>query len=166
MNLEPLSKALRAQAVGDAGRRRAAVDEECGRRVADAEAQARSLVERGRFEGEKAARQEALRRGAVANRRARELRLGAQRLLLEELRQRALEAALERRADPMYPKLIDRLSRTARVQLGPDAALELDPPAAGGVIGRVDGRSVDYTLPALVERAIEDLGGRLEALWR
>jgi vacuolar-type H+-ATPase subunit E/Vma4 len=166
MNLEPLRKALQAQAEADAGRRRAAADEECARRVADAEAQARSLVEEGRLEGERAASQEALRRRAVANRRARELRLGAQRLLLEELRRRAREAALERRADPTYPKLIDRLSRTAHVQLGPDAALEVDPPDVGGVVGRADGRSVDYSLPALVERSIEDLDGRLEALWR
>jgi vacuolar-type H+-ATPase subunit E/Vma4 len=166
MNLEPLREALRAQAEADAGRRRTAVDEECGRRVADAEAQARSLVEQGRLEGEQAATREALRRRAAASRRARELRLDAQRSLLEELRLRARDAALERRAGPLYPKLLDRLSRAVRVQLGPDAALEIDPPTVGGVVGRADGRSVDYSLPALVERAIEDLDGRLDGLWR
>ena len=166
MNLEPLRLALRAQAEADAGRRRTSVDEECGRRLADAEAQARSLVEQGRLEGEQAAARERLRRRAVASRRARESRLEAQRSLLEELGLRARGAALERRADPEYPKLLDRLSRAARVQLGPDAALELDPPGVGGVVGRADGRSVDYSLPALVDRAIEDLDGRLEGLWR
>ena len=166
MNLEPLREALRAQAEADAERRRTAVDEECARRVAHAEAQARSLVERGRLEGEQQAAREARRRHAAARRRSRELKLEVQRSLLDELRLRVRNAALERRADPVYPKLLDRLSRAARVQLGPDAALEIDPPDIGGVVGRANGRSVDYSLPALVERAVEDLDGRLEALWR
>ena len=36
----------------------------------------------------------------------------------------------------------------------------------GGVVGRAGSTSVDYTLPALVERAIAELDGRLETLWR
>ena len=166
MNLEPLRTTLRAQAEADAGRRRTAADEECGRRIAEAEAGAHSLVEQGRLKGDEEAAREALRRRAGASRRARELQLEVQRSLLEELRLRARNAALGRRADPLYPKLLDQLARAAHVQLGPDAALEIDPPGVGGVVGRAEGRSVDYSLPALVERAIEDLDGRLEALWR
>jgi hypothetical protein len=166
MNLEPLREVLRAQAETEDRRRRTAVEEDCKRRIAAAEAQARSLVEQGRVEGEQEAKRQALRRRAVASRRARELRLEAQRMLLEELRLRARDAALERRSDLTYRELLDRLARATRVQLGPDAALEVDPPAVGGVVGRADGRSVDYSLTTLVERAIEDLDGSLEALWR
>lgn len=166
MNLEPLREALRAQADADAERRRAEVDDECERRVTTAEAEARSLAEQGRREGERAAAQEALRRRALASRRGRELRLEAQRALIDELRLRAHEQALELRADPRYRELLDRLSSTARSQLGPHAELEVDPAGAGGVVGRAGRQSVDYTLPTLVERAIEDLDGTLEALWR
>lgn len=166
MNLEPLREALRAQADTDAERERAEVDEACERRVTTAEVEAQSLAEQGRREGARMAAEEALRRRALASRRGRELRLEAQRALIDELRLRAHEQALELRSGPRYPELLDRLSRAARSQLGPHAELEVDPAGAGGVIGRADRRSVDYTLPTLVERAIEDLDGTLEALWK
>ncbi|HVP76053.1 MAG TPA: hypothetical protein VMS63_08530 [Gaiellaceae bacterium] len=166
MNLEPLREALKAQADADAERRQAEVDAECKRKLATAEAEARSLVAQGRREGERAAAQAALRRRALASRRGRELRLAAQRSLVDELRLRAHDQVLELRTDPGYRELLDRLSRAARSQLGSHVELEVDAPGVGGVIGRAGRQSVDYSLPALVERAIEDLDGELEALWR
>jgi V/A-type H+-transporting ATPase subunit E len=165
VNLEPLSEALRAQADAETERRRVEVDEECRRRVRAAEVKARSLVVEGRREGERAAAREALRRQALALRRGRELRLQAKRALIDELRGRARRQALGLRSHRRYPELLDRLSRVARSQLGADAELEIDVETAGGVVGRTGRRSVDYSLPILVERAIEDLDGALEALW-
>ena len=72
---------------------------------------------------------------SAAGRRARELRLGAQRGLIDELRRRALEASPQVQADPRYPALLARLSEAARSQLGPGAELDVDPPRLGGVVG-------------------------------
>jgi len=90
----------------------------------------------------------------------------AQRRQVEELQRRSREAILRLHDDSRYPELLDRLVRTARDQLGPDAEVELDPPGLGGVIGRKGRTSVDYTLPALVDRTIASLGDELEVLWR
>lgn len=166
MNLEPLRMALRAGAEADAGRGRAEVEDACARRLLEAETQAQALMARGRRDGEEAAAHERLRRRAAATRRARELRLEAQRTLVDELRSRACEAALQLKTDPRYPELLDRLSQIATAQLGAGAKLEIDPPEFGGVVARAGARSVDYTLPALVDRAIGELDGKLDTLWR
>ena len=166
MNVEPLRAALLAEVEAEARRQRVEVDATCEHRLADAQVRARALTEQGRLDGELAAAQEARRRRAAAGRRARELRLGAQRALIDELRRRALEASPQVRADPRYPALLDRLSEAAKSQLGPGAELDVDPPRSGGVVARAGSASVDYTLPALVDRAIVELGGELEELWR
>jgi vacuolar-type H+-ATPase subunit E/Vma4 len=165
MNLDPLRAALQAEVKAEASRRRAEVDAACKGRLAMASEQARALSLQGKLDGEQAAAHDALRRRGGANRRARELRLSAQRALIDELRQRTREAALELRTDARYPDLLARLEQAAQSQLGPAAALEIDPPGLGGVRARSGSASVDYTLPALVDRAIEDLQGRVETLW-
>lgn len=166
MNLEPLQVALRAETEAEVQERLAAVDAECARTLAEAEAKAHELAREGRHEGEGAAAKEAARRRATATRRARELRLRAQNRQVNELRLRSGEAVLRLREDGRYPEFLDRLARTARDQLGPDAEVEVDPPGLGGVIGRKGRVSVDYTLPALADRAIASLGDELEGLWR
>jgi vacuolar-type H+-ATPase subunit E/Vma4 len=166
MNLEPLRAALRTETDAEVQERLAEVDAECARTLADAEAQAQELAREGRREGEDAAAKEALRRRATATRRAREIRLQAQRRLVEELQLRSSEAVLRLHEDSRYPELLERLARAARDQLGPDAEVELDPPRLGGVIGRAGRTSVDYTLPALADRAIVSLGDEVESLWR
>jgi vacuolar-type H+-ATPase subunit E/Vma4 len=166
MSLEPLRGALRAETDAEMQGRFAEVDAECARVVADAEAKARELTKQGRREGEDAAAKEAVRRRATATRRAREIRLQAQSRQVEELQRRSREAILRLQEDSRYPELLDRLARAARDQLGPDAEVELDPPGLGGVICRKGRTSVDYTLPALVDRTIASLGDELESLWR
>jgi len=166
VNLEPLRAALRAETDADVEGRLAAVDAECSRMLADAEADAHALARQGRREGEAAAAKEAVRRRATATRRAREIRLRAQRQQVDELQRVSREAILGLRKADGYRALLDRLSRTVREQLGPDAEVEVDPPGLGGVIGRVDRTSVDYTLAALADRAIASLGDELEGLWR
>jgi vacuolar-type H+-ATPase subunit E/Vma4 len=166
VNLEPLRRALRAETEAAAERRRNEVAAECDRIVSDAEASARRLAHEAHLESERAAARENARRRANAGRRAREIRLAAQHDLVEELRRRSRQAVLELREHPGYPTLLERLSRVARAQLGEDAELVVDPPDRGGVIGRRGGASVDYTLPAMADRAIDDLGPELVRLWK
>ena len=166
MTLEPLRLALRAETDAEVQRRLSEVEAECARTVAEAEARAQELAAEGRREGERAAAQEAVRRHAAATRRAREIRLRAQSLQVEELQRRSREAVLRLREDSRYPALLDGLARAAREQLGPDAELELDPTGLGGVIGRSGRVSVDYTLPTLADRAIASFDDELERLWR
>jgi V/A-type H+-transporting ATPase subunit E len=165
VNLEPLRRALSAETVAAADRRRSEVTAECERIVAEAEAGAHELSHEARVEGERAAAREGARRRAAAARRARETRLAARRGLVDELRRRAREAALELRERPDYPELLERLSDAARSQLGDDAELEVDLPGRGGVIGRRGNASVDYTLPAMADRTIDEMGVALERLW-
>jgi vacuolar-type H+-ATPase subunit E/Vma4 len=166
VSLEPLRHALRAETDAEVQGRLAEVDVECGRVVADAEAKSHELARQGRREGEDAAAKEAMRRRATATRRAREIRLQAQRRQVDELQRRSREAVLRVREDSRYPELLERLAGAAREQLGPAAEVELDPPGVGGVIGRTGRKSVDYTLPALVDRVIASLGDDVESLWR
>lgn len=166
MNLDSLRTALRVEAETEAAKRLAEVDEACKRRVAEAHAMARELTNQGRLEGARVAARNSLRRRAAANRRARELRLAAQRELIDELRLRANEAALEIRKDPRYEELLERVSQAAKSQLGAEADVRVDPPDLGGVVARAGSTSVDYTLPALVDRAIAQLDGQLETIWQ
>jgi vacuolar-type H+-ATPase subunit E/Vma4 len=165
MNLDSLRIALRVEAETAAAQRLAEVDEARERRLAEAHARARELAEQGRLEGARLAQRNSLRRRAAANRHARESLLAAQSELLDELRLRATEAALELRTDPRYGELLERVSALAKSQLGTDAEVEADA-ELGGVVGRAGSTSVDYTLPALVERATAELDGQLETLWR
>jgi vacuolar-type H+-ATPase subunit E/Vma4 len=166
MNLESLRTALLGEAETEVVRRCAQVDEACERRLAEAQAKAAELIEQARLEGVHAAAKDSLRRRGAANRQARELRLAAQRGLIDELRLRAVETALQLREDSRYAELLERVSRVARSQLGADAEVELDPPGLGGVMARAGTTSVDYTVPTLVDRAIAELDGQLETLWR
>ncbi len=166
MNLEPLRTELLAEARDEQARQLADVDHTCRLQAARARARWEALTARSRAQGERAAAQEARRRLGAASQRGRELELVAKRALVEELRAQTLAAALDLRDDPRYGPLLERLSQTAEAQLGPGAEIEVDPPGLGGARARAGDVSVDYTLPALVERAIQDLGAELEALWR
>ncbi len=69
------------------------------------------------------------------------------------------------RSAPGYDELLDRLAAAARRDLGDDASVERDPPDAGGVRAQAGTRSVDYTLPALAARWIDELGSSVRRLW-
>lgn len=166
MNLEPLRRALHTEAQAGAEQRRDEVATACDRIVAAAEARGRRLARQGRLEGGQAAEREAGRRRAAATRRGREIVLTAQRRQLETLRREAREAVQDARLDPRYPRLLERLEQAVRAQLGADAEVDIDPPDVGGVIGRHGSRSVDYTLPRLVDRVVDAMGEDVEELWR
>lgn len=74
-------------------------------------------------------------------------------------------AAMDLRNDPRYENLVVHFEQLARAQLGPDTELERDPGGLGGVVGRCGSRRVDYTLPALSDRALNRLGDFTEQLW-
>lgn len=162
--LEPLRTALLADARAEAERIEAEAHAEAAARVAAAEAEAAALVERARAEGEAAAELEVAHDRAEAQRHARVLRLAAQRAVYEELRRQTLAGAAALHGTARYRALLDRLRNAAQTQLGSEAHVE--PAACGGVVGRSDGRSVDYSLDALVERALAGLGGDAAEVWR
>jgi len=166
MNLEPLRQALLASVATELREREQQDETARSEQLAAAREQADQLITQGRLDGERAASREVARVHATAVRTARESKLHAQRTLLDELRSRALEAALRLRGDPGYEQLLDRLAELAGEQLGRDAEIERDPPGAGGLRARTGTRSVDYTLPALAERTIDGFGDRLGDLWR
>jgi vacuolar-type H+-ATPase subunit E/Vma4 len=74
-------------------------------------------------------------------------------------------AALGLEDDVRYPNLIDMLEVLARNQLGPTARIERDPDGLGGLVAVDGSRRVDYTLPALAERALESLADKVAQLW-
>jgi vacuolar-type H+-ATPase subunit E/Vma4 len=166
MTLEPLRAALVAEADAGARRHLGEVEAECARLLAEADAQAHEIVRQGRLDGEAAAAKEAARRRAAATRRAREIRLRARQRQVEELERRAREDVLALRADGRYPELVERLAAAVHAQIGPEAEVETDPGGLGGVVGRRGRASVDYTLPALVERVVAGLDEEIEGLWR
>jgi vacuolar-type H+-ATPase subunit E/Vma4 len=144
----------------DADRRAAAESE---RSLADSE----RLLETARAEGEASGELQSARALALARAETRRLVLEAKAAVYEDFRSRALAAALALRDDrAAYPPVLRRLEAEARRALGDGAELELDPPDAGGVRAHDGRRSVDLTLPVLVERCIGSLGVAVEELWR
>jgi vacuolar-type H+-ATPase subunit E/Vma4 len=158
VTVEPARRSLLERARADADRLLDEADERAAGIVAQADADGEALVARARAEGEAAASLEGAQEQAQAHRAARSAVLGARRELFDELRRAAREAVLELRNDPA---LLDRLEAAARDQLGDGAVITRE-----GGIRAIDGaRSVDYTLEALAERALAELGAEVERLW-
>jgi vacuolar-type H+-ATPase subunit E/Vma4 len=164
VSLEPVRVALLAEAETEADGLVSRADEQAAAQVRQAEEQKAALVHRARTEGEAAAALEAAAELARARRRARRVVLEAQRAAYDDVRQQAHVAAQRLRSGERYQELLDRLVARVREELGPDAEIERDPPD-GGVIGRLENRRVDHTLPALVERCLARNAVDLERLW-
>jgi vacuolar-type H+-ATPase subunit E/Vma4 len=143
----------------------AQAEEQAREQTEPAREQAEEIVAAARAQGEADGRLEAAREEAMQRFSAHMTVLGAQRESYEELRRRARAAVLALRDEPGYPELLDRLAAAARRDLGDDAQLQIDPPDVGGVRGTAGTRAVDYTLAALADRCVDDLGPRLAALW-
>jgi hypothetical protein len=160
--LEPVRRAVLADA-------RARADEI----VANARREAREVVDRAERDVDEAVA-DAVRRSTIAARaHADQLRaraatdahaeeLSAREEIRQQLRDAVREAARGLPDDPRYPGLLDGLEARARTQLGPDARVERDP--TGGIVAVAGSRRVDYSLPALAERAIE-AHPEVVALW-
>lgn len=161
MNLDVFREALLAEARSDAQRLLSEAESEADQRTGEARARAEELVEKARAEGSDIAERETARDRASARRSAREQILAAQREVYEELRQRATAAA--ENADGLGA-LEDRLEELARDQLGAGARIK-HPTDGGGLLAVADDRRVDYRVPALVDRALTELGAELRGLW-
>jgi vacuolar-type H+-ATPase subunit H len=162
--LEPVRCALLADA-----------HDEADRLLTAARTHAREVVDRAEQDVADAVA-DAVRRRTIASRahadqiRARARadahaeQLAARERNLQELRRAVRDAALRLRHDRRYPALLDDLQVMARAQLGPDARIERDPTPVGGIVATAGRRRVDYSLPALADRAIA-AHPEVESLW-
>jgi hypothetical protein len=158
--LAPVRAALLDRARADAAAALAAADTDAAAVLAEAREQAAALLREAREQGEREAAALRTREHARAGREARSVVLGAQRTALDELRRRTRVAARALRDDRA---LLDRLRARLVTDLGPDAVVREHPD--GGLVADAPGRRVDASLPALADRALDGLGGEVQALW-
>jgi vacuolar-type H+-ATPase subunit E/Vma4 len=163
--LGPVRQALVDDATAEAERIRAEARERADARAAEAErdvaAEVAQVAERQAIASATHAEQERARARADAHATILGVREELRRDLLDTVR----SAAMQLRDDDRYPALLDHLEAMARDQLGAEAHLERDPAGAGGVVASAGARRVDYTLPALAERALRDHGDEVASLW-
>jgi vacuolar-type H+-ATPase subunit E/Vma4 len=131
--------------------------------AARGDADAAALEEGARREGEAAAGLDTDRAWKTARRRARGATLAAQREMYDELRARVASAI---RQDARFPALLESLSHAAQRQLGPGAKVEIDPVGDHGVTVTRKDRRVEWSLAAIVEAGIDELGPRIAEMWR
>lgn len=159
LRLQPLRDALVARAHADADRLREEAAAEGRRQIAAARAQVASLLSAARAQGEAEGAELRTAARAEARRTARTAVLGGQRTAYDVLRTRAGEAVRSMMQEPAQRAVLVQLLRTA---LG--EAVALTDTADGGMVASTpDGRSIDASVSALVDRALADLD--LEPLW-
>ncbi|HTX29633.1 MAG TPA: V-type ATP synthase subunit E family protein [Streptosporangiaceae bacterium] len=147
---------------------------EAGRILAEAHAQADSIVQQARSGaaetvGRARARGEADAAPAAAAERsrgrdqARSIILGAQSEAYQDLRAQVLSAVASLQTEPGYQGLLSRLVTMATRAAGPAAAVTVRP--EGGVVARSRDIVVDCTLPRLAGLAVDQLGDQVRELW-
>ncbi len=100
---------------------------------------------------------------ARARREARTAVLRAQRAAYQQLVDRSRSAARQLSREPAYASQLDRLSALVRRQMGDAAEIRRLP--SGGLLAETPMRRIDLSADALVDRAIEELGGDICGLW-
>jgi vacuolar-type H+-ATPase subunit E/Vma4 len=163
--VEPASAALLADARDRAATLLREAEEQDNELIEDARRNAEDLLARAREEGAAAGRAHAARDAGLDRAAARWQVLAAQRISYEELLRGVRSEVIALQGEQAYPELLQRLAAAARRDLGEDAELEIDPPGLGGVRARAGSRRVDYTLPSLADRCVQDLGPLLARLW-
>lgn len=161
--LGPVRAALLARARADAEATVRQAEAAAAALLEEARGQAAALVEQARAEGERDAERLRARRAARAHREARETVVRAQQEAYAELRRRARVQVSALRADPAYPEIRAGLRERARAELGADAVVR--EPAAGGILAESTAGLLDLSLPALADRAVDDLGAEVIGLW-
>jgi vacuolar-type H+-ATPase subunit E/Vma4 len=161
--LGPVRAALREDAEG-----RAALILAEGRRAADAvvaaaRAASEEVVARARERAEATARARREQALATARRDVHRTVLEAEAEVWRQVADAAVAAAVAMAHDPRYPRLLDRLERLARHQLGSDAVVVRDPADGPGLVATAGARRVDYRLATLAHRAVEARGDPLAA---
>jgi len=161
VNLTSFRDAVVGSAHDDADALREDAERSARQRIEEAEDEAERLVEQARQDGREQAEHELQRERASARRDAGREVLRTRAALLEQLRRRTLEQLREQEDGD---ELRERLRELAVEQLGDDVHFEEQDD--GGLIGYLDGRLVDYRLPVVVDREIEELtSAGLERLW-
>jgi hypothetical protein len=153
--LEPIRRSLVSAASSSAAAMVAQAQADATTTLAAAEQAAARIIDTARAEGRRAAESRGLNQLVVAERAARSAVLEAQDAVEAEARARALVAAMSFRDDPDYSRLLDTLEANARRRLGGSATIDRDPPEVGGIRARLARRSLDYTLPALVQQMLQ-----------
>lgn len=130
-------------------------------------AQARQEAERTVSLARAAGRAQAMPQAAAVRRQARSdarsALLSAQREAYDELRARVRAAVDGLRGEPGYDRLLEALTRMARLEAGPCATVTAS--EDGGVVARSPGVLVDCSLPRLADLAIEALDAEVRELW-
>jgi len=165
MNLEAYRRGRLEEARANAERLAAEGESMAAARIDEASGAAIAIIAEARADGAAQADREMAITRTHEQRRSHRIVLEARRRAYEDLGTRGRAGARELRPDPAYPALLDRLEQLTREQLGDGALIERDP-ADGGVVAEFEGRRVDYSLPALVERCLRTLGAEIEELWR
>jgi len=155
---------VRARHLADARARAEGVVRDAHRQadgiLAQAAAEASELVSRAERDGGTSADLDTSRGWATARRRARGIRLAAQRDAYEELQASAAAAVgSDRRSDA----LLQRVADDARSRLGQAAKVVVD---RGSVRASRDKVHVRWSLGDAVELSLSRLGPEIEALWR
>jgi vacuolar-type H+-ATPase subunit E/Vma4 len=166
VTLEAVRVAALADASSQADSTRLASEERAEKIIADARAEAASVVARQRAAAESLADLEERARLAEARTQAHAVVLQAQRSVLSNATKAVHAAAKRLVGEPRYERLIERLGAEARERLGADREVQLIPASEGGVVVRAGSRQVDYSLHAQVDRCLEALASELERLWR
>jgi vacuolar-type H+-ATPase subunit E/Vma4 len=162
--LEPVRRALLADARADADRIIGEATREAALTVDEAEQEAAVSIERAVRHGTASAQARSDQRLAQARAEVHGEILRAQDQVRRRLHHAVHTAALDLRSDPRYPDLLNELERLARNQLGPNAQIKRDV-RTGGIVAIAGSRRVDYTLPALAERALDVQADKVTLLW-
>ncbi len=165
MNVEHLRRSVLAAVASEVEAERVCARAEHDARIGEAGERAAAILADGRRTYEVEVESLVAERSMRAQREARALVLAAQAEAYERFAREAVEAVFALRGTPNYERLCLRLAADIEALLGEGAELEIDPPTGGGVVGRREGRLVDYSLPALVDRAIAELGADVTRIW-
>jgi vacuolar-type H+-ATPase subunit E/Vma4 len=163
--LEPVREALFADAKFEADRLIADATSAVAIEADEAEREAHAEIERAARRGAASAQARASQDLARARNIAHHQSLQAKDDIRGRFHDAVHAAALDLRNDARYPALLNKLEGLARDQLGPNTSIERDPNGLGGVVGVSGARRVDYTLPALADRALESVADKVAQLW-
>ena len=162
--LEPVRRALREDAQAHADRIIEEATREAALEADEAERESAEQIGRAERRGAAATQARADQTLAQARGEAHSEILRAKDEVRRRLHHAVQAAAFDLRSDPRYPELLNELERLARNQLGPNVQIERDDPS-GGIMAIAGSRQVDYTLPALAERALDALSDNVSLLW-
>lgn len=161
--LQPVRAELLSRAAADADRMIADARAEADRIIEQGNEKARQVTERARAAGEAAGASRAAAQQAALQRGLRREVLAAKDDAYQQWRRRAREAVLRLRDEPDYPRRCQTLRDAAAAVLGDDAEVTEHPD--GGIVAQLGTRRMDLSLPAIADRALDEVAVNLGELW-